>query len=140
MTAVKLATTDQDINNCYAVMVQLRPHLSASDFLAKVKDQIQDGYQLAYIEVDGVPVVCAGFRYGLNLAWGKFLYVDDLVTDELQRSKGYGQQLLDWLLEQARINACAQLHLDSGVQRFDAHRFYDRQGMSKTGYHFAISV
>lgn len=32
-----------------------------------------------------------------------------------------------------------QMHLDSGLQRLDAHRFYEREGVKKTGYHFAES-
>lgn len=140
MPLIKIATTDNEINNCYAVMSQLRPHISQDAFLTKVRDQMQDNYHLAYVESDTQVVACAGFRYSQNLAWDKFLYVDDLITDDMHRSKGYGKQLLDWLIEQARSNGCMQLHLDSGMQRIDAHRFYDREGMDKTGYHFAVNV
>jgi hypothetical protein len=38
-------------------------------------------------------------------------------------SKGYGGALFDWLVEHAREHDCDQFHLDSGVQRFRAHRF-----------------
>lgn len=138
MTKIKLATNDNEINNCYAVMSQLRPHIAQDEFAIKVNEQMQAGYQLVYVEVDSQIVACAGFRYGKNLAWGKFLYVDDLITDEKQRSMGFGKLLLDWLREQARSNNCAQLHLDSGMQRQDAHRFYKREGVDKTGYHFAL--
>jgi len=140
MPLIKIATTDNEINNCYAVMSQLRPHILVDEFLPIVKDQMQNNYHLAYVESDGQVVACAGFRYSQNLAWDKFLYVDDLITDSQQRSRGYGKQLLDWLIQQARLNSCAQLHLDSGVQRLEAHRFYEREGISKTGYHFAINL
>ena len=32
------------------------------------------------------------------------------------------------------------LDLDSGVQRFPAHRFYLGQGMAITAHHFALDV
>jgi hypothetical protein len=32
------------------------------------------------------------------------------------------------------------LHLDSGVQRLDAHRFYDREGFDRTCIHFAKHI
>jgi GNAT superfamily N-acetyltransferase len=82
----------------------------------------------------------AGFRIAEFLAWGRILYVDDLVTASAQRSRGHGQALFDWLVARARANGCAQLHLDSGVQRFDAHRFYLRQRMSITSHHFALQL
>jgi len=72
-----------------------------------------------------------------NLAWGRFLYVDDLVTTDEQRSKGNGARMLSWLREYAVKEGCSELHLDSGMQRLDAHRFYEREGMSKTGFHIA---
>ncbi|GMR05632.1 MAG: hypothetical protein BMS9Abin25_0207 [Gammaproteobacteria bacterium] len=34
---------------------------------------------------------------GNNLAWGRFLYVDDLVTSSSAWSQGHGSPLLAWL-------------------------------------------
>ena len=48
--------------------------------------------------------------------------------------------MLAWLIQQAAEEGCAALHLDSGVQRKDAHRFYLREGMTLASYHFKISV
>jgi len=42
----------------------------------------------------------------------------------------------DWLEAVAREDGCGQLHLDSGVQRFDAHRFYFTRGMAIRSHHF----
>ena len=82
----------------------------------------------------------AGIRVMENLAWGKFLYVDDLVTASAARSQGYGDKLFDWLLDYARAGGCEQLHLDSGVQRFEAHRFYLRKRMSISSHHFSMLI
>ena len=137
---IKIATTDTEITACYPVMQQLRPHITGEEFLPRVREQQQSGYQLAYIGDEGEVVAVAGFRLGLNLAWGRFLYVDDLITLPQQRSKGYGKQLLQWLHGYALEHGCEQLHLDSGVQRLEAHRFYLREGMTKASYHFTISL
>ena len=66
------------------------------------------------------------------------LYVDDLVTLESQQGKGYGSRMLDWLVEEAKRLGCDQFHLDSGVQRYDAHRFYLHKGMDIWCHHFAL--
>ena len=88
------------------------------------------GYQLAaLVDHDEIAAV-AGFRIGENLAWGRFLYVDDLVTRAERRSSGYGAALLNWLKDFAAKAHCHQLHLDSGAWRKDAHRFYERKGMT----------
>lgn len=104
--------------------------------MTRVQRQMADGYRLAVLSVDNSVKAVAGYRIMENLAWGRFLYVDDLVTDTAARSQGHGKALLAWLAEQARQNGCAQLHLDSGAQRKDAHRFYLREGMENAGFHF----
>lgn len=97
------------------------------------------GYGLAYLSDGGVRAV-AGFRVSECLAWGKFMYVDDLVSKDGERSKGYGGELFDWLVEHARSEGCDQFHLDSGVQRFAAHRFYLNRRMFIEAHHFGLKL
>jgi GNAT superfamily N-acetyltransferase len=137
---IRNAETPAEIEHCFAVMTQLRPHLQREEFMPRVQRQMTDGYRLAYLSVDNLVKAVAGYRLLENLAWGRFLYVDDLVTAEAARSQGYGKDLLAWLAEHARQNGCAQLHLDSGAQRQDAHRFYLREAMVNTGFHFVMKL
>jgi GNAT superfamily N-acetyltransferase len=138
---IRLATSDAEVESCYPVMRDLRPRYEPSAFLQQVRRQMnRAGYRLAYlVEADAVRAV-AGFRISECLAWGRFLYVDDLVTDGRERSRGHGGELLRWLVQHAREQDCQQLHLDSGVQRFAAHRFYLREGMAITSHHFALEL
>lgn len=131
------AGSDEAVQRCHAVMVQLRTHLSLPDFTDQVRRQQLTGYRLAYAERDGSLAAVAGYRIQENLAWGQHLYVDDLVTDEAHRSTGAGSALFDYLVQLARENGCRELHLDSGVQRFGAHRFYLSKRMDITSHHFA---
>jgi GNAT superfamily N-acetyltransferase len=101
-------------------MHQLRTDLVDTDFLARVRRQQRNGYQLCYLAEAGVVRSVAGFRLLENLANGLVLYVDDLVTDADSRSTGLGQKLLEWLLRRAESAGCDTLELDSGVQRFEA--------------------
>ena len=95
-----------------------------------------DRFHLAALEDDGVVRAVAGYRFQEKLLSGQNLYVDDLVTDSTHRSRGHGRRLLSWLVKEARAHGCVQLELDSGVQRFDAHRFYFRERMHVSAYHF----
>jgi len=132
--------TDAEIAACFPVMVQLRPHVEKRAFVDRVRAQMAGGYQLAAL-VDGHHVrAVAGYRIGENLAWGRFLYVDDLVTDAQWRAKGCGGQLLAWLIEQAREAGCDEVHLDSGLDRVDAHRFYEGHGLDQASLHFRLRL
>lgn len=133
---IRLVSTNKDIADCYFVMSELRPHVLEGDFVSRVRSQEKSGYRLAMGEHGGKIVAVAGFRTGENLAWGRFLYVDDLIISGEHRSKGYGAEFLFWLRDYAAKEGCSQLHLDCGIQREDAQRFYERERMLKVGFHF----
>jgi len=141
---ITLATSDHELEQCFPVMQELRPRLVAAEFVARVRRQASSGgYQLAYLAADdaaGGISALAGFRLSESLSWDKFLYVDDLITTASARSHGHGEALLRWLIEYARTHQCTQLHLDSGVQRFEAHRFYMRQRMQIVAHHFSVTL
>ena len=133
----RIAISDTEILNCFDTVAELRPHLKKDQFLATVREMEKGGYQLLYIEDDSAVVAVAGFRIARNLHMGKHLYVDDLVTAESQRSKGYGETLVRWLRELAIKEGCTYLHLDSGTHRGRAHKFYFEQGFTIASYHFS---
>ena len=136
---VKVAQSDADIARCFAVMRELRTHLKdEAEFVARCRVQMaQAGWQLIYVEDGGVVAAVAGFRIQHMLFSGKTLYVDDLVTAESRRSKGFGETLMAWMENHGREQGCETFSLDSGTQRADAHKFYFRQGLPITSFHFA---
>jgi GNAT superfamily N-acetyltransferase len=125
------------IKRCLPVLLELRPHLSFSACRVQIERQRLEGYHLAALEQGNRIVAVAGYRFLENLAWGRFLYVDDLVTRKAARYRGLGALLMRWLLREARRHDCDALHLDSGVQRHEAHGFYLKHRLPITAYHFA---
>lgn len=127
----------------FPAMRALRTHYEDESAFVERIDTVQraEGYRLVGVFEDerSHALAVAGFRVGHMLAWGRFLYVDDLSTLAEARRRGYGRLLLDWLAEEARRLDCEQLHLDSGVapDRYDAHRLYLNTGLAITSHHFA---
>lgn len=141
LTKVRTVTTDEEIRRCYHVMYQLRPHLdNEAVFVEQVKRQIKDGYHLVCLEEDGEMKALAGFRFLEFLAWGKVLYVDDLITCSKSRRFDHGNELVKWLIELATERKCDEMHLDSGPQRHDAHRLYMKHKMKIIGHHFSLDL
>lgn len=141
MHSITIAQSDDEIAKCFGVMHQLRDHLVQAEFVPIIRLQEKGGYRLAFLEDAGEVQALAGFRVTERLyAGGKILYVDDLVTDRTSRSHGYGRALLGWLVDRAKAEGCVTLELDSGVQRFDAHRFYLANRMIISGHHFRLKL
>jgi len=137
---IKIATTDEEIQKCFSVMFQLRANLSETTFVDTVRELMDEGYVLAYLSDDNAVKAVAGFKEQKNLFLGKHLYIEDLVTDEKSRSKGYGSQIVEWLANRGKENGCSVIHLDSGVQRHEAHKFYLNQDMKIICYHFLAEL
>ena len=135
------ATTDAGILATRAVLLDLRPNIAPDDYLTTIRRMMEtDGYRLAALYADGVVRAVAGYRFIEMLYAGRIMYVDDLNTDPAFRSQGYGRALMDWLKAEARAHGCGQLHLDSGVQREQTHRFYFREGLTINAYHFRVPL
>lgn len=137
---VKLAESDPDLARISSILLQLRPAFTRDSLIAQIREQMAGGYRVAFVEASGEVLCVAGFVVGTKLAWGKHVYVDDLVTDDRHRSTGAGAMMVAWLKAHARELGCQQLQLDSGVQRFGAHRFYLREGFHISSHHFAMLV
>ena len=141
MSGIFVAENDFDIARAFVVLSELRTLLSQEQFLERVQRQREAGYFLACLETEAQQIVAvAGARLMDNLSNGRFLYVDDLATLHSHRSQRFGDQLFDWLCDFARENNCARLTLDSGVQRFAAHRFYLRKRMEIRAHHFQMDL
>jgi GNAT superfamily N-acetyltransferase len=134
---IKLAESNNEIADCFQVMKQLRPELTEKFFVPLVRELMQEGYQVAFLQDENKVVCVAGFKISNSLSIGKNLYIDDLSTLNSSQSKGYGRQMMNWLRKLAKKEDCNYLHLDSNVTRYRAHKFYLSQDMYIASYHFA---
>jgi len=133
-----LVEKETQIEQAADLLLHLRTDYNRSQLIQQIKQQQTKGYQLA-ITYDALNAVCvAGFVISEKLAWKKHLYVDDLVSEPTHRSKGAGAAMIQWLKDYASAQGCQQLHLDSGVVKFAAHKFYLREGFRIASHHFSI--
>ena len=123
------------------VLLELRPHLTEASFAAVYAEGHPQGlrYVAAYDTSDRC-VGVAGWRIVATTTAIRKLYIDDLVTSAAERSHGFGRVLLAELCERARAEGCTIVDLDSGVQRSHAHRFYMREGLTISAFHFMKEI
>jgi len=114
---------------------QLRPNLP-TDYCGRIAEIAANGGKLLLAVEDKQVLGIALWRLIENTYEGRRLYVDDLITDEAQRSKGIGHALLGYLENRAHALGCNVLALDSGVQRQRAHHFYFREGLHVAAFSF----
>lgn len=139
-TETFIANTDIEIESCFPVFSVLRPHIAKDDFLAQIRRQYAQSYQILALRHNGTVKSAAGFRFAEFLAWGKILYIDDLATLPGEMGKGFGGCLLDWLINHARSSQCRAVHLDTGYTRHAAHRLYLRKGFLLKSHHLSLEL
>jgi GNAT superfamily N-acetyltransferase len=137
---IKVIDSDSEILSTFEIMKSLRENLKKKNYLSILRAQQKEGFKIVTLAAREKIKAIGGFRIINNLSRGKFLYVDDLVTKPQDRSKGYGSILFDWIKKYANDNNCKQVVLDSGVQRFGAHKFYLGKGMKIVGHHFSMDL
>ncbi|MET1116365.1 MAG: GNAT family N-acetyltransferase [Comamonas sp.] len=127
-----------DLRLAAPLMRELRPQLDGeADLAARVQRQRLQGYQLlGAFEADASLAALAGYRLQENLVYGRFLYVDDLVTAPARRGAGWGARLLRALERVARAEGCSRLVLDTGLANTRAQRFYLRAGLQTGALRF----
>jgi len=132
--------TEEGLRRAWAIVHQLRDRIDEREYLRRVEAARGSGYRLFGGRLQGEIVAALGVRRDPTLAWGDDLYVNDLVVDDAQRSRGIGEAMLAFAAELARSEGCAAVRLDSGLGRERAHSFYEREGYPKMGFMFRKEV
>ena len=123
----KTLTTDGELRGAFPLMAALRDRIREETFVAEIRRQQRDGYELIGGFDGGRLVTLAGIRRSHTLSRGEHLFVDDLVTDERVRGTGYGTETIAWLKDRARGEGIPRIYLDS---RNTARGFYERVGFT----------
>ncbi|MGE7090561.1 GNAT family N-acetyltransferase [Lysinibacillus sp. NPDC048646] len=134
-------TTYEEWVEAFPIMHQLRPELTLERYLILLADMRKDGYTLYAFFKNKQIVAVAGISWRVNFYSERHIFVYDLVTDETYRSCGYGEKLLTAIQQLGKENGAHYISLESGIQRSDAHRFYEeRLGYEKWCYSFRKSL
>ncbi|MBW6488135.1 GNAT family N-acetyltransferase [Sulfurimonas sp.] len=130
----------KELLSAYDLVSQLRTTLSYDEFEDLIYEMRSMEYKMFGI-VDGEKLITyAGVAIQTNLYHKRHLFVFDLVTDGKYRSNGYGEMMLGYLRDFAKMGMCENIVLSSGIQREDTHRFYEKNGFVKKSFVFLKSV
>ena len=69
---------------------------------------------------------------GLSSQGASRALIEDVRVDASRRSRGIGEQLVRWALDEARAQGCKLVELLTHHTRVDAQRFYERLGFARS--------
>lgn len=87
--SIATAATRAELERAWEVVRELRTQLTLEAFVEQAqRQQEREGYRLVLLSDGGLARSAAGYRYLETLAWGRILYVDDLVTRAVDHGAG----------------------------------------------------
>ncbi|MGX5820648.1 GNAT family N-acetyltransferase [Chitinophaga lutea] len=138
--ALKELRTFEEMAACYHLLQQLNPHLLQEDYETMLRDMIPANYgQVVVLDGDKV-VAVSGFWIATKIYSGKYIEMDNVVTDAAYRGKGIGKLLVDWICQRGAEAGCVMMMLDAYAANKEAHRFYYREGFHIAGFHFLKQI
>lgn len=130
-----VAKNHAELEKCFPVMKELRPHLSFEDYISIYEDAHRNnGFEIVAIEEDNKILAVMGYRILSDYVRGKHIYVDDLISSESVRSKGLGSELLKYVEGVAKELNCTTLRLCTGIENDRGVKFYEKNGWTKRAF------
>jgi len=115
---------------------EFRPNMK-DDYVAYLQRMAAEGAGIMQLVDDDEVRAIAIWRTFLTTYCGRRFEIDDLVTAEGQRSRGYGATLIRALEAKAHTLSCQTVMLTSATWRVHAHRFYLRERYTIDAFLFA---
>ncbi len=132
----KVFTTIPEMLEHILIIQQLQTHLTLEEYKQLLPEMLSKGYGQVAVFDNNKCIGISGYWINTKLYSGKYLEMDNVIIDEQYRSKGIGKLLCEWCLNKAKANNCKTILLDAYVENEKAHRFYEREGFIKRGFHF----
>jgi ribosomal protein S18 acetylase RimI-like enzyme len=113
---------------------RLEEPLPESYFNAFARLDADPNIQLMVAEKGGVVVGCLQLCImpGLSSQGASRGLIEDVRVAANRRSRGIGEQLVQWAVTEARARKCSLVELLTHHTRVDAQRFYERLGFSRS--------
>jgi GNAT superfamily N-acetyltransferase len=138
---------EQALIEAHDIYRQLRPHLPTDQraYINQIRNICRTGPVriIVAIKNDDEKKEILGlalYRVTRNVKYSEYIYCDDLVTNENNRSLGVGRCLINYMKNEGEKLGIDRLTLDSGCQRGRAHKFYHREGFIINQFGFTLSI
>jgi ribosomal protein S18 acetylase RimI-like enzyme len=132
----KILTDSHEMMDCYELIKLLNPKLSREEYALLINQMIPNHYKQLIALQNGLIMGVCGYWINTKIYSGKYIELDNVVVDVKNRKQNIGKQLCLKVLEIAEKENCKVAMLDAYLENEEAHRFYERLGYFKKGFHF----
>ena len=126
-----------DYDQYFTLINDFRETNFSKDQFIKIMDKISDYTNIWVAEIDDQLIACATILYEYKFIHniGKVGHLEDVCVKREVRGKGYGQILINHLVNEARKNNCYKIILDCKEELKD---FYGINGFEQNGIQMSV--
>lgn len=138
--AIKILEKPVEMYEQYELIIQLSKNVSFENYCEMIDEMVLLNYKQAVAFINNKPVGVCGYWINTKIYSGKYVELDNVVTDEKYRSNKIGALLCEFVLGIAKENNCTTAMLDAYIENESGHHFYQNLGFEKKGYHFIKKI
>jgi GNAT superfamily N-acetyltransferase len=130
----------KELPEAYEVLCQLRVDMDYKEFEDLVYEMRHKEYKMIGVFEALELVTYVGVYVQTNFHYKRHLFVDDLVTYDSFRSRGYGDAMFEYLVNFAKVAMCENIVVSSVIDNIDAHKFFETMDFERESYTFVKSL
>jgi len=108
--------------------------------IERTLEMSQQNYECLGIYDKDVLIGVCGMWFQTRHYAGKSCEIDHVIIDSAYRSQGIGDQMMQFIYAHASTKGCNWVELNTYVDNFPSHKFYNNQGFVAKGYHFIKDI
>jgi len=114
--------------------------ISETTLKERALEMAQQSYEcLGIFDEDQLIGIC-GMWFQTRHYAGKSCEIDHVIIDDSYRGQGIGGKMMDFVYEYVRSKNCNWVELNTYVDNYPSHKFYNNQNFIARGYHFIKDI
>jgi len=130
----------ENIDSIIPLLQLLNPKTENEVIVQRLSEIKNTNYQCVGVYDNSNLIAISGIWILNKIYAGKHIEPDNVVVHPDYRSKGIGEQLLNWIHEYGKNIGCLTSELNSRITNESGNKFWERQGYKKVGYHFIKQI
>lgn len=108
--------------------------------LQRLQEMTTQNYECVGVYKHQQLIGVAGMWFCTRHYSGRSVEVDHVCIEEAYRSQGLGSQLMAWIENYVKEKGYETIELNTYVENILSHKFYEKEGFKKLGFHFLKSI
>jgi len=116
------------------------PSITEPLLLKRFKEMVTQNYECIGVYDAEKLVGVSGLWFCTRHYSGRSVELDHVFIEDAYRNKGLGSQFVNWIQGYVKLKGCEAIELNAYIDNEPSHKFYERDGFQKLGYHFVKEI